>query len=865
MVNKMNTKNRVLWFVSLSLMVFMLLLIANVYMSEKEDIKREEHQYRLNTVLAYKNILKKYESFYKSRMEGILNSPGVFEAIKNRQRLKLYSLVQKRWEILKKENRDIKVMHFHKPDGRTFLRMHNPDKFDDNIAKKRAMCRYMHKHRKPISGFEAGIHLLGYRIMVPIFYEKEYIGAMEIGVKPNFVLNNMKELYNVSGLMFAKQAEIYDKRLVDESKPLFADYRLDSNSLDDKDIIKQLPKSYKLDGDLIFEKDGKIFAFYLFDHSDFKGEISAKTLILNDITHFTDHFYRSILKTVLFSMILYVILVFAIKIGFEKMLDKIDDTNKELQKNIAFLKSHQLAMNESSIVTKSDLKGNITYANDNFYKVTGFAKDEVIGKPHSIIRHPDSDKETFKDLWKTISSKKVWRGKLKNRGKLGDYWVDTAILPILDEDDNIVEYIAVRHNITQMVIQQQKLDSAANTDSLTGLGSRYKLTKDINNSIEPALAILNVDSFAQINDFYGHEKGDLVIVMLGSIINGIIECESCHSYHLQGDEFVVFSGNMKRADFIEKITNLIAEVSAAPINLDDEELFLSLSAAISFESKDKIMASANMALKVAKKENKPIVVYDDAISLNDEYKNNIKWSKKVKKAIETDNIIAVFQPIVNNSNGKYEKYESLVRLRDEDGKLISPYFFLEISKKIKHYTKITQIMIQRSFEMFKDKEVEFSVNLTIEDILNKDIHDYIIDALETYKIGSRVVFEIVESESIKNFEQIHMFIEKVKSYRCKIAIDDFGTGYSNFEYLMKLNADYIKIDGSMIKNIDTDKDAQMVVMTIVEFAKKMGIKVIAEFVENEKILNEIKEMGIEYSQGYYFDTPKENPFMEGNG
>lgn len=128
--------------------------------------------------------------------------------------------------------------------------------------------------------------------------------------------------------------------------------------------------------------------------------------------------------------------------------------------------------------------------------------------------------------------------------------------------------------------------------------------------------------------------------------------------------------------------------------------------------------------------------------------------------------------------------------------------------------------------------------------------------LERYKIGKRVVFEIVESESIEKFEQVHDFIEKVKSYNCKIAIDDFGTGYSNFEYLLKLNADYIKIDGSMIKDIDKSKEAEIVVSTIVGFAKKMDIKTIAEFVENESILEKVKELGIDYSQGYYFSAPK---------
>ncbi|MDD2697219.1 MAG: EAL domain-containing protein [Arcobacteraceae bacterium] len=539
----------------------------------------------------------------------------------------------------------------------------------------------------------------------------------------------------------------------------------------------------------------------------------------------------------------------------KKLQNEYATQNQELSQSIAFLKSHQLAMDESSIVSKSDLDGNITYVNDNFCKVTGYTQTEVIGRPHNLLRHPSNDKETFKNLWKTIKSKQVWKGILQNRGKYQDYWVDISILPILDAKGEIVEYIAVRHDITKMIQQQQILDTAANTDTLTGYGNRYKLNNDIKNSINPALAILNIDSFSQVNDFYGHEKGDIVIQKLALNISNLLKRSSCKLYHLQGDEFVVFDANIDKNLFIENMTNLSILISTMPIVLDGEEIFLNFSTAISFEDKSKILTTADMALKIAKKENKNIVVYSDFISLNDEYQNNITWAKKIKYALENDKIVPVFQPIVNNKTKKWEKYEALVRLED-DNKLISPYFFLEISKKTKHYTQITKVMLDKSFEMFKEKDIEFSVNLTIEDILNNDIKIHIFTLLEQYNIGSKVVFEIVESESIENFEQIAIFIKEVKAYGCKIAIDDFGTGYSNFVYLMKVKADYIKIDGSMIKNIDVNTDAQMVVSTIVEFAKKMGMKTIAEFVENESILNKVLELGIDYTQGYYYSKPE---------
>ena len=530
----------------------------------------------------------------------------------------------------------------------------------------------------------------------------------------------------------------------------------------------------------------------------------------------------------------------------------------ELKKTLSFFKSHQLAMDESSMVSKSDLKGNITYVNENVCKITGYIREELLGKPHNILRHPENPKELFVDLWNTIKAKKVWKKILKNRDKYGkDYWVDTTILPILDEKNNIVEYIAVRHNVTQMVHQKEQLDKIANRDTLTGLGNRYKLLNDIQKSKQGALAILNIDNFTHTNDLYGYEIGDDVIIEFGMKLVKFENLTDFEIYHLQADEYVVFHPDIDKETFYTTVSDLQERLSRVVINVKDELMTYDFSLAISYEDKEKLLASADMALRIAKKQHKDIVIYSDEISLNSEYENNLIWVKKLKEAIKTNNIIAVYQPIVNNKTLKYEKYESLVRLRDKDGKLNSPYFFLDIAKKTKRYSYITQVMIAQSFKKFENTDKEFSINLTIEDILNRDINSFIFTMLESYQIGERVVFEIVESESIENFEEVFKFIAVLKEFGCKIAIDDFGTGYSNFEYLMRLQADYIKIDGSLIKDICSNKNSEIIVSTIVDFAKKLGIKTIAEFVENKDILNKVIELGVDYSQGYYFSQPKE--------
>lgn len=529
----------------------------------------------------------------------------------------------------------------------------------------------------------------------------------------------------------------------------------------------------------------------------------------------------------------------------------------ELKKSLSLINSYKIAMDESSMVSKADLKGNITYVNDNFCKISKYTKDEVIGKPHNIIKHPSNPKSIFKDLWKTLKAKKIWKKILKNSDKYGEeYWVDITILPILDQNKNVTEYIAIRHDITETINQKIKLDNIINTDSLTGLFNRHKLYYDIKKSISPALAIVNIDRFTEVNDFYGHALGDHVIKEFSSKLLNCRDCTEYLLYHLQGDEFVIFHKNTTPNDFLNEINQTIKRLKDEKIFLGNDFISLDFTIAISFESKQELLRTADMALKIAKKENKNVLVYNPIISKSKEYENNIKWSNIVKASLDENRITPVFQAIVNNKTMKFEKYEALVRIKDEE-KLISPFYFLNIAKKTRHYNEITKIMIMKTFELFYNKKEEFSINLTIEDILNKDINEFILKMLEDYKIGDRLVFEIVESESIKNFEEISNFIAFVKTFGCKIAIDDFGTGYSNFEYLVKLQADFIKIDGSLIKDIDKNKVSEVVCKNIVNFAKDLNMKTIAEFVENELVFNKVKELGIDYSQGFYFSQPKE--------
>ncbi|WP_228134986.1 EAL domain-containing protein [Aliarcobacter butzleri] len=527
---------------------------------------------------------------------------------------------------------------------------------------------------------------------------------------------------------------------------------------------------------------------------------------------------------------------------------------KKLKKENHILKQYNEATKDSNIISTADLKGNITYVNDKFCEVSLYTYEEVLGKPHSIVRGEEDD-EIFQQLWETIKNKKVWYGVLKNRKKNGEfYWVNINIRPILDEKNEIIEYIAIRHEITDLVLKTEELKRNLRLDSLTNIGNRYKLIEDVSKSVNPCISILDIVSFSDVNDFFGYKTGDNVLKIVARKIEELlIDKENYKVYRDHSDTFCIVAQNEDRDKFIKNIDEISKTIGKVPIVIKSRELYVQLSYVFSFESKENLLETANI-IKRYSQANKNIIIYDKALELEKDYEKNIFWTLKIKKALDEDKIVPYFQPIYNLKTNKIEKYEALIRLIDGNN-VISPYYFLDISKKSKQYLQLTKTMIQKTFDYFRDKDFEFSINLTFEDIKSEYISSFIIELLKEYKIGHRVVFEIVESEEIDNFRKINEFFVTIREYGCKIAIDDFGSGYSNFEYLAKLNVDYIKIDGSLIKDILINKSSQNIVSMLVNFAKGQKVKTIAEFVSNKDILNKVRELGIDYVQGYYIKEP----------
>ena len=393
------------------------------------------------------------------------------------------------------------------------------------------------------------------------------------------------------------------------------------------------------------------------------------------------------------------------------------------------------------------------------------------------------------------------------------------------------------------------------SDNLTHLPNLYQLRKDLNDNENSGLITIAIDDFVTINNFYGSIVGDYVIEQISKYLKENVDE---NIYRVSGTEFTIFlEHNLGFYELKEYLIELYEKVKHVAIQYQDNEIIVSLTLASCVNTTHQdIFSKVSMALKYAKDHSAPFWIYEDRMGFENEYENNLRVSGIVKHAVVNSKIVPYFQPIINNKTSKIEKYECLARLMDENDNIIPPAVFIPIAKRIKVYNLVTKIIINKSFEAFEDSEYDFSINLSIEDIMNSDIFDFILEKLKLSNASRRVIFEIVESEAIQDFKKVERFINEVKRYGAKIAIDDFGDGYSNFSYLIKMNVDYLKIDGSLIKDIDTDNSSLLVVETIVDFATKLGIKTIAEFVHSSTVLDKVEELKIDYSQGFYIDKPQ---------
>lgn len=403
-------------------------------------------------------------------------------------------------------------------------------------------------------------------------------------------------------------------------------------------------------------------------------------------------------------------------------------------------------------------------------------------------------------------------------------------------------------------IQQEELKYHLTTDANTNLPNRFSLAERLLREKTCALGILNIDRFSDINEVYGIEIGDAVLSAYGEWLSSkIVMFKKMELYKLGSDEYVLVAIDCNDLDqFVTFLEELVDTTQKEVFWIDDIGINLTITVGVA-QSHERGLEHATAALKQAKRNRHSLEIFSN--ESKKEQENNIAWYKRIKEAIKEERILPYFQPIVDNKSGKIIKYEALMRLIEHDGNAISPYLFLEIAKKTKLYPELTKIMIEKVVAVFKNLTIPVSINLSSQDLVNAPLADYLEKIIREHKMEKLIIFEILESEGIDNYGAVSEFVDRFKAIGCHFAIDDFGSGYSNFDHLLKLSIDTLKIDASLIKNLPHDRNAQIFVKHICDFAHELGIGVVAEFVANEAIFDQVRSIGIDASQGYYFYEP----------
>ena len=371
------------------------------------------------------------------------------------------------------------------------------------------------------------------------------------------------------------------------------------------------------------------------------------------------------------------------------------------------------------------------------------------------------------------------------------------------------------------------------------------------NFVNYYISLINIDFFRRINDIYGEEIGDELIVELMRNISLHLRKQDVFIQY-SGEEFLLFiyKENLSVHNFKLMMEEIRMMVENLEFYVDENPVYMTISMGILLESQNSkslqdAIYKADVALYKAK-HNGRNRVYSYELS-NDKR----LYRQKLKDMIEDDKLVCYYQPVVSLINKEVIHYEALLRIED-GGKVIYPDKILPDFEDSYFYSRISVKVIEFNIKkLIENPEFKVSINLSSDDLLNDSIIGILI---KNHEISDRLLIEILENKFI-DYSKMELVIRKLRFFGYSICIDDFGAGYSNFDHLLNLSIDYLKLDGSMIKSIHEDSRAHSIIKTLVEFCREHKIEVIAEYVENQEIVDLLVEFGVEYGQGYHFSKP----------
>jgi len=440
------------------------------------------------------------------------------------------------------------------------------------------------------------------------------------------------------------------------------------------------------------------------------------------------------------------------------------------------------------------------------------------------------------------------------------------------------EIVAIGHAINRTMKAVKERDEAlremVDHDALTGLVNRGYFMREMKGTIEEArysdassaLLFIDLDQFKYVNDTVGHGAGDRLLIQVAEALNRRMR-EHDVVARFGGDEFIVLARDVDQSQAVgiakgvlkvlqdmrfiegEHSFNIYCSVGIAMVDSDQYNI-------------DELLSHADMACFQAKSRGRNRY---HMFEISDFGKKSlvadVGWSQRIRDAIDDNKFVLYYQPIVGEADGGAEFYEVLLRMPDQDGKLVGPGAFFPAAERFGMMVEIDYWVIENSLRVLADylsrgRNVRFSVNLSGHVFEDQALASRVVESLEKYKLnGKSVVFEVTEQAAVRYMDRASSLIQSLRNVGCQFALDDFGTGFSSYGYIKNLPIDYIKISGSFIEGIKKDKVDQAMVRSIVQVAQALGKQTVAEYIEDKTTLKMLQKMGIDYFQGIYFGEP----------
>ena len=534
---------------------------------------------------------------------------------------------------------------------------------------------------------------------------------------------------------------------------------------------------------------------------------------------------------------------------------------------------YRAAVDAAAIFSETDMQGNITYVNEQFCAISGYSVHELLGKNHRILNSSLHPPEFFAELWKTISSGKVWKGEICNIRKDGTlYWVESTIVATYDSEANVKKYVSIRFDVTEKRKLMEVLQWRADHDVLTGLPNRALLYDRFKQSVATthrnhsslAVCILDLDGFKLINDRYGHAIGDRLLVEVSERLKKIIRGEDTVA-RLGGDEFVILLGLMHANELEMAMQRILTALSLA-YTIDGIELNISASIGVTIYPKDdadidSLLRHADQAMYRAKLRGRDCYHLFN-ILLDNEARTAFETVVLVSKALRNNELCLHYQPKINLSSGTITGYEALLRWQHPQEGIIYPQNFIPFVEQTNLIVDIGNWVIEQALTQISNwavlgKTWSVAVNIAALHFQREDFVETLKHLLSRFPNSSPQMLdiEIVESVILENIPLVVKNINECKKLGVTFSLDDFGTGYSSLSYLKKLETHSIKIDQSFIRGILDDKNSLLLTIAIIGLAKSFNREVIAEGVETVEQAKLLMRLGCDSAQGYGFAKP----------